>query len=162
VAAIHAALYQGEDVRHVAFGDYLERLCDHLATSLGADQRNIAIEVDADPAFIETNKAITLSIVVNELVANAFKHAFADDAGGTVSVRLRREDPATATLTVVDDGTGSGRPPLEAQSCPSGLGTRLIAGSVRQLEGSMSTEGGAGGWSTTITFPLAERPAPTN
>jgi PAS domain S-box-containing protein len=107
VAAIHAALYQGEDVRQVAFGDYLERLCDHLATSLGADRRGVAIEVDADAIPVETNKAITLSLVVNELVANAFKHAFPGDAGGTVKVRLRCDDPATVTLTVADDGTGA-------------------------------------------------------
>jgi two-component sensor histidine kinase len=160
VAAIHAALYQGEDVRRVAFGDYLERLCDHLSTSLGADRRGVAIEVDADAILIETNKAITLSLVVNELVANAFKHAFPGDARGTVKVRLRGDDPETVTLTVADDGTGSDQSPFEGQARPSGLGTRLVAGSVRQLEGSMRTEGGDGGWTTTITFPVAERADP--
>jgi two-component sensor histidine kinase len=160
VAAIHAALYQGEDVRRVAFGDYLERLCDHLATSLGADRRGVEIDVDADAILVETNKAITLSLVVNELVANAFKHAFPGDAGGTVEVRLRRDDPETVTLTVADDGTGSDRPPFEGQTRPPGLGTRLVAGSVRQLEGSMRTEGGDGGWTTTITFPAPERAGP--
>jgi PAS domain S-box-containing protein len=160
VAVIHAALYQGEDVRRVAFGDYLERLCDYLATSLGADRRGVSIEVDADAILIETNNAITLSLVVNELVANAFKHAFPEDAGGTVSVCLRRDDPATVTLTVADDGTGSDRWPLEDDALITGLGTRLITGSVRQLEGSMHTEGSNGGWTTTITFPVAERADP--
>jgi PAS domain S-box-containing protein len=163
VAAIHAALYQGEDVRRVAFGDYLERLCKHLATSLGATQRGIAVKVDTDAILIETNKAITLSIIVNELVANAFKHAFpGENTDGTVSVGLRRDDPATVTLTVADNGTGSDQSALEGETRSKGLGTRLIEGSVRQLAGSMRTEGGNGGWTTTITFPASERAEPAN
>jgi PAS domain S-box-containing protein len=162
VAAIHAALYQGEDVRHVAFGDYLKRLCEHLATSLGADRRGVVIEVATDPISIETNKAITLSLVVNELVANAFKHAFPGDTGGTVSVRFRRDDAGNVTLTVADDGTGSDQLPLQSDTLPSGLGTRLVTGSVRQLEGSMHTEGGRGGWTTTISFPVPERADPAS
>jgi two-component sensor histidine kinase len=114
----------------------------------------VTIEVATDPITIETNKAITLSLVVNELVANAFKHAFPDDAGGTVSVSLRRDIASNVTLTVTDNGTGSNQSALEGNTQPSGLGTRLIAGSVRQLEGSMNTEGCDGGWTTTITFPV--------
>lgn len=109
------------------------------------------ITLEVEPIRLPTDKAVTLSLVVNELVTNSFKHAFGQNDDGTVSVSLRRDDGNTIILEVSDDGTGSG-PDRSDQSTPSsGLGQRLIAGMAAQLGGTIEEEN-TSGWKTRISF----------
>ena len=151
VAAIHASLYEDGDVGSVQLDTYLGRLRDHLRTSLTSDDRTIRIELDAEPIRLPTDKAVTLSLAVNELVTNSFKHGAWTNGEGTVTVWLRRQDNDMIALEVRDDGTQSPVVPLVARSSSSGLGKRLIAGMAAQLNGTIEEET-SDGWRTRITF----------
>ncbi|QFU07191.1 putative sensor histidine kinase pdtaS [Rhodobacteraceae bacterium THAF1] len=151
IAAIHASLYEDDDVRTVQIDKYLERLTRHLRASLESEGWGVRITLEVEPIRLPTDKAVTLSLVVNELVTNSFKHAFGQNDDGTVSVSLRRDDGNTIILEVSDDGTGSG-PDRSDQSTPSsGLGQRLIAGMAAQLGGTIEEEN-TSGWKTRISF----------
>ena len=90
VAAIHASLYDDDDVSSVQIDTYLERLNEHLRASISSEQKDVRIVLDAEPIRLRTDRAVTLSLAVNELVTNSFKHAFVKQDGGTVTVsRLR-------------------------------------------------------------------------
>ena len=161
IATIHASLYEDDDVGSVRLDRYLERFCRHLSISLGAEARTIELNVEAEPVSLSTNKAITLSLAVNELVANAFKHAFDADGSGRVDITLVAEGDDRAILTIADDGKGADEDGdagatghLEPEDGKSGLGNKLISGSVRQLGGTMELATSPEGWSTTIEFPL--------
>lgn len=159
VAAVHAALYEDDDIRSVAFADHLRGFCNRLAGSMGADERGIALRVEAEHVTLLADTAIPLSLIVNELVANAFKYAFppgADvPADAEVAVTFGRRSDGGLTLIVADNGGGGGtRPPAEASSLhgsATGLGTKLIAALARQIGASVSTRHD-GGWSTRIEF----------
>ena len=80
--------------------------------------------------------AIPLGLLVTELVTNSLKHAF-PQGKGTISIILRRDTCRQMTLIVADDGIG--QPADEAIDNPrSGLGTRIIARLVEQIEGQMT------------------------
>lgn len=151
IATIHGALYEDDDVSSVQIDTYLERMRSHLEASLSSDQRSISLEVSSEPIRIETDKAIALSLAVNELVTNSFKHAAFESGKGTVKVLLTREPDGMIALSVSDDGIESSNQVL-ASSQSSGLGQTLIKGMALQLGGEVE-EINNNGWTTRILFP---------
>jgi PAS domain S-box-containing protein len=149
VAAIHASLYEDDDVQSVQIDRYLHRLCEHLRVSLASAERAARIVLDIEPMRLATDTAVTLSLAVNELVTNSFKHGAWDKGGGTVAVLLRRHADDRIMLEVADDATGVAAKPA---STSSGLGKRLIAGMAAQLGGAVEEDHTAG-WRTRIVFP---------
>ncbi|PWJ10194.1 sensor histidine kinase [Jannaschia seohaensis] len=171
VAAVHASLYQGQTVGRIEIAAHLETFCQRLAASLGAADRGISLVVEAAPAQLSASKAIPLSLIVNELVTNAFKHAaFEPEARApVVAVRLSPGAQGGWVLTVSDSGTSSGtdRPPQASVSDASadpqdgtagGLGSKLIDALVRQIGGTIE-QGRDDGWTTRISFEDLEAEA---
>ncbi len=152
VAAIHASLYEDEDVSSVQIDRYLERLKEHLHASLSGEGGGVRITLDVDPIRLATDKAVTLSLAVNELVTNSFKHAFEPDKEGTVTISLRRNGDDLITLEVADDGTNRATDRSDIRPPSSGLGQRLIEGMASQLGGTIEIES-KNGWRTKILFP---------
>ena len=164
VASVHASLYHQEDVRAVDMRAHLRELCAHLAASMGADARGIAMGVDVAEVSLPVTQAIPLSLIVNELVTNAFKYAFPEEVpvGARVDVSLRALPGGGHVLVVCDNGGGDGTPGPSgaslsdgtgaAPSAPAGgLGTQLITTLARQIGGD-ATEERNDGWSTRIEF----------
>lgn len=151
VSAIHASLYEDADVSSVQFDRYLTRLCAHLRNSLSSEGLNVRIELEAEPLRLRTDKAVTLSLAVNELVTNSFKHANWEGEG-MVRVSLGHHGPGMIALVVSDNGTGADAVRSPVTDSSSGLGKRLISGMASQLGGTIE-EGTANGWRTCIVFP---------
>jgi two-component sensor histidine kinase len=181
VAAVHASLYHDDDVRTMEFGDHLRRFCATLAESLGADARGIALDVEAEVVTLRTETAVPLSLIVNELVTNAFKFAFDADAdadadasradAGAPSPRVRvslcRDGEGRVAVEVSDNGAGrgtdeadgpfdgqpsqEGRSPARPFSPSGGLGTTLVSTLARQLGATVTREQG-NGWTVRIAF----------
>ncbi len=161
VSAVHASLDHNDDVRTVEFGAHLRQFCGRLADSLGAEARGIAVLIETEAVTLQAETAVPLSLIVNELVTNAFKYAFADQApaGSRVSVSFSRSSGSDGELILVvtDNGTEpSAREPDPDRSAlavplSSGLGARLVSTLASQIGASVSTER-AGGWTTRIVF----------
>ena len=116
VARVHDLLCRGDGSGTVAVDRYLRETCAGLAELLGVDGRHRALVVRAEAAVLPADTARSLGLVVNELVTNAFRHAFAADGPGTVRVELGRDAGGRLRLGVADEGRG----------CPTG--TRRAAG----------------------------------
>jgi two-component system, sensor histidine kinase PdtaS len=137
MSAVHQHIYESDQFGDVEASGYLSRLLAGLKESAPP---GVSLEWKLDPVMVSPDQALPLGLLVNELVANAFKHAFpAGRSGpdpGKVSVTLgteKAEGADTALLVVSDNGVGQ---PLEtAPSTKSGIGSRLIAGFVSQLQG---------------------------
>jgi chemotaxis protein methyltransferase CheR len=157
VAEVQSHLHASGGVNQIEVGPYLTKLCASLAASMVGDSQPIALKVVADDATIGSDKAVSIGLIVTELLINAVKYAFPvfkDDA--RVTVTFASDDEAW-TLTVGDNGVG--KPVKPVQGRPGGLGTVIVDALVKQLESQM-TVASADGMTVTIRRPhVAALPA---
>ena len=147
MAWIHEHLFKSPDASRVAMDTYLRQLTTALHQVCNAERIGLSLRVDVAPLKID--QAIPCGLIVNELVSNAFKHAFPTGHTGEVLVALENRDDQNV-LTVRD--TGVGLPPhLDLQAAGS-LGLRLVGLLAKQLGGMLhlASEPGA---TVRITFP---------
>ncbi|MGL4550888.1 MAG: sensor histidine kinase, partial [Gemmataceae bacterium] len=149
MALIHERLYRSQDLARVDFAEYVRQLADDLCRNYPLYGDLVTLDVDVDIPPLPIDLAIPCGLLINELISNAFKHAFAGDAGGRLSLGLRH-DGERNVLTVED--TGPGLPPgTDIRNTPS-FGLQLVVTLVEQLRGEIDVTGGPGA-SFTITFP---------
>lgn len=127
VAAVQQHLQPGAGVIDV--GPYLSTLCESLASSMIETSRPLTVEVAAVEAWVSSQEAVSLGLVVTELVINALKYAFPDGRGGRVMVAYEVR-PEGWTLEVVDNGVGISHPSAKTRS---GLGTSIVRSVAKQL-----------------------------
>lgn len=148
-ARAHRHLYHDpRNVEAVEMRGYIAELCEALAQALmlhGA----IALTCATDSALVDRDRAVTIGLLINELVTNAAKHAFTDRESGTIQVEFRRADEGWR-LTVADDGVGISA--AQPASADGGLGQRLVDAFVRQARGAISTESTNAGTCVTVDF----------
>jgi two-component sensor histidine kinase len=133
IADVHSSLYRSSSQDQVDVQSYLSDLCSRLAGAMLADDR-IRLEVDAHPVSVDPEQAVTLGIIVNELVTNAVKHAYPADQGGVVHVGFAAAE-AALEVVVTDYGPGI----IDGLDGPaSGLGMRLVRSLVQRAGGSLS------------------------
>ncbi len=113
----------------VEIGPYLTKLCASLATSMIAESRPLAIAVRADMVTVSSHEAVSLGLIVTELVINALKHAFPDNRAGKVEVVYGAGSPGWS-LTVSDNGNGRDKAKTTTRG---GLGTVIVDSLAKQL-----------------------------
>jgi two-component sensor histidine kinase len=153
MALVHEEVYQTGSFVELSMGTYLEKICDSLrwGWDRGSCRTNVVVHVE-DGSTLSVEKAIPCGLIVNELVTNALKHAFAGKEHGTITVSFTR-DSFGWTLTVTDDGIGMEQA-SEATRNGAGIGGQLIEGLVAQLHGSIRYQSaGGGGTSVVVGIP---------
>ena len=148
IARAHRHLYRGGDAPGaVQIADYLGELCSALGdvlTMRGA----ISLSCISDPALVPRDRAVSIGLVVNELVTNAAKHAFTDREDGAIEVAFKSVSGGWR-LTVTDNGVGMAR---AARDSTGGLGSKLIEGFARQAGGTIETDSDATGTRVTLNL----------
>ena len=129
-------------IERIDVGTYLTKLCGALASSMIGEQQPIAVKVIADEGTVDSAKAVSLGLIVTELVINAIKYAFpADKAGAQILVTYEVDGPDWK-LTVSDNGVG--KVPGQAPQAPAGLGTTIVNALAKQLDAA---------WNWTAAMP---------
>lgn len=146
IATVHDYLQLSRHDGLIDMSEYLPGLCNALREAL-CGPRPIAMTSRTIPAQLPAEKALTVGLIVNELVTNAFKYAFPDDRPGRVEVALSQGQDGFI-ITVTDNGVGL---PTDHKS---GLGTRLVTVFAGQLGGSATWEAGnEAGAKVQVQFP---------
>ncbi|MEQ1901203.1 MAG: histidine kinase dimerization/phosphoacceptor domain -containing protein [Devosia sp.] len=145
MSAVHEHIYRSNTFETVWVRDYLHTLVENIRAGYAPKVR--VVEQFEDVA-VDKDAATPLGLIVNEVVSNAFKHAFPDGREGTVTISLKAEG-ASGRLTVSDDGVG-----FDPQAQAKGIGRRLIGALTQQLGGE-SSHVSDNGSVFTLTFPLA-------
>ena len=135
IALVHEKLYQSKNLAEIDYLDYLKKIADYLIQSYGIVPGTIGIRIHAESIFIPINKAIPLSLIINEMISNSIKYAFPDNRKGTIVVDLTKEEDRF-TLVVKDDGVGL--PEKVTLDQTDSLGLQLINSLVGQIQGTIS------------------------
>jgi PAS domain S-box-containing protein len=131
IALIHEKLYQTENLADIAFDQYVNDLIKEINQTFSNAEKNIIFDIDVEPITFSLDQAITCSLLLNELVVNAHKHAFKELKQGKVTVKLWKEGQQ-GVLIVKDNGQG-----LPLNNEKKTLGMTLISTLVKQLEGEL-------------------------
>ncbi|MDQ1253800.1 MAG: hypothetical protein QG646_2989, partial [Euryarchaeota archaeon] len=161
MSLIHEELYKGKGNDTLDFSAYLRKLVENLLQTYNLSSKNILLFMDLEKdAFFDMDIAVPLGIIVNELVSNSLKHAFAQGEKGEIRIRLCREGKnneirkSLFSLTISDNGKGIPEN-VELKSLES-LGLQLVNILVDQLDGEIGLKREQG-TEFRITFNVVEK-----
>lgn len=158
MTAVHEHIYQSDSFDYVDIADYIRTLVEQLQQGHGS---GIAVECTLDSVVVGADQALPVGLIVNEVVTNAFKHAFPGGRTGTIRVAIGSDRPGEVRVTVQDDGVGygMGRSGGPVGGPSGGMGSRLIRGLSGQVRGraEFRTDHGT---LFTLTFPVTGQAAP--
>lgn len=146
VGAVHRQLSRPEGANDVRLDEYLEQLCADLARSWG-DAWIEQLTVDACDAALAADCAISLGLVVTELLINAAKYAYRG-APGQIRVRAWKHG-SWLHVAVSDRGCG-----MHGEIVGTGLGSKLNRLFAAQLGGDIQLSSGDTGTTATVRVPL--------
>ncbi len=144
VGLVHRRLYRGDQLQTIDAARYIEEFCADAVASMGRDWEQ-CLSLDLVPVTVSADRAITLGLVLAELLINVNKHAYAGGAG-PIEIRLT-EERANFRLVVADRGAGK-------VSSRMGFGTRMMNALVAQLGGELSYEGNHPGVRAVLAAPI--------
>ena len=133
MALIHEKLYQTGNLAAVKLKDYVQDLATHLMNSYNLDPRNVKLSSDIDNVSLGIDTAISVGLIVNELLSNAFKYAFPNGTSGEIKILYKPDNENNSTLIIKDNGIGFPENINFKQT--ESLGLQLVNTLVDQLEG---------------------------
>jgi PAS domain S-box-containing protein len=152
MALIHEQLYGSDNLARLNFADYVSDLVNHLAAVCqSSTESDIGLCVNVCPVNLNIETATPCGLILNELVTNAFKHAFVDGRSGQVLITLTQH-AHNLQLVVQDNGVGFAAD-IDWQNSPT-LGLKLVRILAQQLEATLTQESGITG--TRFCLKLSE------
>ncbi len=135
VSALYERLYRASDIDSVDLRAHLGGLTEELFKTYGS--KDVRLTTRLDEVRLDTKRAVTLGLILNELVTNALKYAYPGGAAGEVRVELARTGDGIK-LTVADDGAGlpAGLDPATS----GGTGMSLVRMLTEEIDGELTFE----------------------
>jgi chemotaxis protein methyltransferase CheR len=131
VAVVQQYLHTIDGIDEIDVSTYLAKLCAGLASSMVGDSNPIAIDALADEGMIESATAVSLGLIVTELVINAIKYAFPGGRSGARIMVTYETNGPDWKLTESDNGVGQAFP--AKRGTDTGLGTTIVKALAKQL-----------------------------
>jgi len=144
VALVHRRLYRGDQIEVVDAARYIEELCADTFSFMGQDWAK-HLTLHLSPVLISTDRAVTLGLVLTELLINSNKYAYAG-VPGPIQIELK-EDRVHLQMIVSDKGVGRA-------SSRRGFGSRIVDGLVKQLGGELTQGDNHPGLRVAVTVPV--------
>ncbi len=150
MALVHEMVYENKNFTAINFGQLLQRLIGDFRKVY--DDKVIEVTIRADDIMLNMNDSVPFSLLANELMLNACKHAFPDRKRGNIEVTFKRERQG-CLLVVSDDGVGMSD--TNALQKPETLGYTIIQTLIKQLGGEIEIQSSKPGLTVESRFPLS-------
>jgi two-component sensor histidine kinase len=153
VARLHHLLAGGQQEASIEIADYLREVAEAVISSMsiaGATE----LEFAADPGcLVPPERALSLGLIVGELVTNAVKYAHPTGIAGRVAIEFSRRPDETIVLEISDDGVGlpEGLDPMKNGH----LGFQLIRSLADQLGATINFRNDGLGLCFALQMPAA-------
>jgi len=151
VATVQQQLHASGLNERIEIGPYLTKLCASLAASMIGERWPLSIKVKASSGGATSSEAVSLGLIVTELVINALKHGFPEGDEGEILVSYDAEH-SDWRLSVADNGSGA-KEATDDESPHVGLGTSIVEALAHQLGATVEKASGPQGTTVTITAP---------
>ncbi len=137
ISIIHEKLYQSENFSRILFSDYIRDLVPKLARDLKAGGSHVNVLMDLEDIYLESEMAIPCGLILNELITNAYKHAF-PQGEGTIKICLSNDpsEKGDLLIRVKDDGVGFSD--LERIQEGDTMGLNIISILTKQIGGKIN------------------------
>lgn len=150
IGRAHDLLYRSTQIEKIELADYLSDICRDLEKATPNCKIGFAA---SGPLFLTTDRAVSLALVVTELVTNAAKHAYPEGKGGPIWIRLSRRVGEPSRVSVSDDGVGL--PPDFEDNWKARLGMRLVRALAKQAGAQLHIEQRAPGTEFVLEIPAS-------
>lgn len=151
MSMVHEMLYSTEDYEKVDFSKYIQRLVRSVLHLYPDARSRVKVVYDTDEMYLNTDTAVPVSLIINELVSNALIHGFPDGRKGTVTVSMKQVKQNGFMIEIEDDGVGVPDPGCIPDNRT--LGLNLVRTLMENLHGTMKVKVNGG---TCITLRLKE------
>nr|PZN48610.1 MAG: hypothetical protein DIU61_18425 [Bacteroidota bacterium] len=141
MSIIHQKLYQSDTLSTIQMSAYIYELVEYLRDSY-AIRDNIRFSLDIQTIELDHASAITLGLILNEIITNAIKYAFAETGNGVISIALRYVSNSQILLSVQDNGPGL--PADFNKRIGASMGMELLRGLTDDIGGTLSIESNNG------------------
>jgi two-component sensor histidine kinase len=132
---IHTDLYGAQRFDEVDMGLHVQHLAEHLTNVYHTEDTDVRLSISASGVRLTLAQAVPSGLILNELITNAYQHAFTCRPTGTIEVTLEELPGRTVLLRVKDDGVGmSAGARIED---PHTIGLQLVKGLADQVEGTV-------------------------
>ncbi|NGP89134.1 histidine kinase dimerization/phosphoacceptor domain -containing protein [Fodinibius halophilus] len=150
MAMAHEVLYENESLSDISMKSYVEQVGELTHQSFGGGKTNVELRTDIEDTSLEMEHSIPLGLFINEILINAYKHAFQGKKKGRIWLESEVED-GVINFTIRDNGIGLPDALDEIKS--DSLGITLIKKFARQLKAELSVESNEGkGTEYTLKF----------
>ncbi|MQP23680.1 hypothetical protein GFJ94_01225 [Flavobacterium sp. LMO8] len=137
IALLHKTMYQNKNFNAVNFDKYLAELISHSKQANYSLKKQIEIDFTTDDIQLEIDTAVPLGLILNELINNAYKHAFREKQSGNITISLKEIENKSYQLIFNDNGNGFASE-FDVTKVNS-VGYELINGLTKQLKGKLTT-----------------------
>lgn len=139
IAKLHEKLYESSTLSNIPLDTYIRELSEEIKNAYTGGKKNIQIQLDVVPFEIDLNQAIPIGLIFNELINNAFKHAFKERKEGIIKISLK-ESGSGMELVVENNGDRIAEDFDPDQS--DSLGMTLIRVLIKRVNGTLNIESG--------------------
>jgi PAS domain S-box-containing protein len=149
MSLLYDKIYQSNDFTALSIKDHLSPLIDEVVANF-LNSQAVRIEKHIDDIMLDAKRIQLLGIIINELLTNIMKYAFAGRERGQITVTASDRD-GEIVIVVQDDGIG-----IQDGVClvkPRGFGLQLVHALAQQLKGGIRFET-EDGTKAVLTFPI--------
>lgn len=148
IASVYEIMLSSSQIDEVDIFHLIKKIGNMLVYNGENSEANISIEYEGSSLYVQSQIAISIALVVNELITNSLKHAFKDTHNGKIKILFKQEQD-TVIVSVIDNGVGYS--PVSKSS----LGLDIVNMIVQHdLSGEFMINGTDNGTTATLKFPL--------
>ncbi len=149
MANMHELLYESGSFSQLEFGQNLQKIVTSISKMYYELTQKIDVKLDVESVMLNINQAHPCSLIMNEVITNAYKHAFTKAESGKIRIQLYNQEQ-TVYISISDNG--SGLPEDFELNRDKTLGKTLLKTLVNQLNGSYQYISDEGGTTFTLRF----------
>ena len=150
MALIYSRAYEGAKIRKFKLKYFINELTSGLLKFKNDTVEMIDISIVGDEVELDTDKAIPIVLIINELIFNSLKHGFIDRSNGRIEIELIK-NADHLIIRIEDDGIGF--PTDFTLDKVTTLGLRIVQNLIEQLNGELEIKTEAG-VKTKIKIPI--------